>query len=108
MASIPSGWTLYYSNEGYPYYYNDKTNESVWADTTSNPEPTFPQVGLPARTEGELPRAEVSESDDSSEVDDEDDDDDEDEDDDETEKQFLEYIQSSDGIAAMEVSGALC
>jgi hypothetical protein len=27
-----NGWTLYYSEEGYPYYYNEFTNESVWAD----------------------------------------------------------------------------
>jgi hypothetical protein len=25
-------WTLYYTEEGYPYYYNSLKNESIWAD----------------------------------------------------------------------------
>ena len=28
------GWTLYYSNEGYPYYYNCHTGQSVWAKSS--------------------------------------------------------------------------
>lgn len=24
-------WVLYYSNDGYPYYYNERLNESKWA-----------------------------------------------------------------------------
>lgn len=28
-----SPWTLYYSNDGYPYWFNSETGESVWAQS---------------------------------------------------------------------------
>lgn len=29
---IKDGWRLYYSDEGYPYYFNEVTGESQWAE----------------------------------------------------------------------------
>lgn len=38
-----SNWILAYSEEGYPYYYNELTNESKWADF---PENNLPNISL--------------------------------------------------------------
>lgn len=29
---ISDGWVLYYNEDGYPYYYNESTGESEWAE----------------------------------------------------------------------------
>lgn len=29
---VSDGWVLYYNEDGYPYYYNESTGESEWAE----------------------------------------------------------------------------
>ena len=36
QEKVANGWILYYSEEGYPYYYNEKTGESEWAPVSEN------------------------------------------------------------------------
>jgi hypothetical protein len=45
-VELPAGWAMYYSEEGWPYYYNEYTQESSWEP----PAPT-PLEHLPDSTE---------------------------------------------------------
>jgi hypothetical protein len=112
---LRDGWVLYYSEEGYPYYYREETGESEWAQVYDDSTQRGVTVVKDSIDENEESVGSETASDDSGDESDEESESDEMEGsknsgsqrstiDMEMEARFLEFLKTPEGIAAAEVS----
>lgn len=107
QQSDANAWTLYYTDEGHPYYYNHETGESAWASHNEAQHILIDENSQNYNCKGSendpggLDQGSSSQG--SNDDDDDDSDSDDSEDDIDSDERFRAFLQSPEGAAAMKV-----